>query len=123
MISVDDSLPSWVAGFEVTGHVTKEDYEQVVLPVVDRIYKKHGHLHFLLNLKTPISEYSGQAWIKDLGLTIKHFAHWKKIALVTEQSGLEKLTSAASFMIPGTTRGFSPDELAEAKRWVASEEP
>ena len=121
MISVDRSLPSYVAAFEATGHVTKEDYDSVVLPVVDRIYKEHGHLHFFLNLRTPVQEYTGQAWLKDIGLGLKHFTHWKKIAIVTDQAAVEKITSAFSFMIPGKTRGFSSDQLETAKQWVASE--
>lgn len=121
MITIDHSLPSWVAAFEVTGHVTKEDYETVVSPVVERIYKEHGHIHLLLHLRTPVQEYSGQAWLKDVGLTIRHFAHWRKIAIVSDQAAVQKISSAFSFAIPGKTRGFGPDELEEAKRWVATE--
>ncbi len=122
MISADNTLPTWVAAFKVTGEVTKEDYDNVVLPTVDRIYKQHGHLHFLLELNTPVSEFKAGAWMKDAALGIKHFTHWKKIAIVSDQTSVEKISNLISPLIPGKTRGFSLDELEEAKNWVASED-
>lgn len=122
MIITDTSLPSYVAAFSVSGEVTKEDYDQIVLPTVDKIYKEHGHLHFLLELYTPIEEYSGGAWMKDALMGIKHFPHWKKIAIVSSQKNVQKISSAVSMLIPGETRGFAPDQLEVAKKWVASEQ-
>ena len=93
----------------------------MVLPVVDKIYKEHGHLHFLLELNTPVEEYNAGAWMKDALMGVKHFTHWKRIAIVSSQKNVQKITSAVSFLIPGKTRGFDPGELEEAKKWVSAE--
>lgn len=39
-------LPSYVAAFRATGEVSKDDYERVLVPELERVDKEHGHIHF-----------------------------------------------------------------------------
>ena len=110
-----------MAGFTASGKVTKEDYETVVIPEVDKIVKQHGHIHFLLVLNTDVSNFSPGAWMKDPLVGVKHLSKWKKMAIVSDQKGVEKITDIISPVVPGESKGFSLAELDEAKSWVSSE--
>ena len=121
MIQKLSGIPDYVAGFTASGKVTKEDYETVVIPEVDKIVKQHGHIHFLLVLNTDVSNFSPGAWMKDALVGVKHLSKWKKMAIVSDQKGVEKITDIISPVVPGESKGFSLAELDEAKRWVSSE--
>lgn len=43
MITVMKNIPSYVAGFTASGDVTKNDYENVLIPRIEEVYKEHGH--------------------------------------------------------------------------------
>ncbi len=121
MIEKLDNIAAHVAGFRASGKITKEDYDNVVSPEVDRLAQKHGHIHFLLVLDTDVSNYSPGAWMKDALLGIKHLSKWKKMAIVSDQKGVEKVTDFISPLIPGESKGFSSSELEAAKAWVSTE--
>ncbi|MEP6746294.1 MAG: STAS/SEC14 domain-containing protein [Bacteroidota bacterium] len=121
MIEKLDGIPDYVAGFTATGKVTKDDYETLVVPEVDRIVKKHGHIHFLLVVDTDVSNFTAGAWMKDALVGVKHLSKWKKMAIVSDQKGVEKVTDIISPVMPGESKGFTMSKLEEAKEWVSSE--
>lgn len=121
MIQKLSGVPDHVAGFRASGKVTKDDYETVVMPEVDKIVKQHGHIHFLLVLDTDVSNFTPGAWMKDALVGVKHLSKWKKMAIVSDQKGVEKITDIISPLVPGESKGFSLDELDKAKIWVSGE--
>src|SRR5947209_8699561 len=121
MIEKITDIPDYVAGFIASGEVTRQDYENLVVPEIDRLVDKHGHIHFLLVLNTDVGNYTAGAWVKDALVGLKHATKWKKMAIVSDQKGVQKVTDAISPIIPGVSKGFSFDELNVAKSWVSSE--
>jgi SpoIIAA-like len=119
MIEVLKDLPPYIAAFKTTGKVTKEDYEKVVIPFIDRVAKKYGKINFLLCLETDVSNYTAGAWMDDAFIGIKHFTHWNKIAIVSQQDSVKKITDLLGNFIPGETKGFKTDDLAAAIYWVS----
>ena len=58
MITVMKEIPPHVAGFTASGDVTKTDYEKVLIPRVEEVYKTHGHIHFLFELRTDVGNFT-----------------------------------------------------------------
>ena len=121
MLKKMEEMPSYVAAFEATGEVDKQEYETILIPEIERVDKEHGHIHFLMVLKTSVKNFSLSAWLQDAVQALKHYRGWKKIALVTDESAIQKITGAFSAIMPGATKGFSLSQLDEAKNWVAAE--
>ena len=121
MINVMQNIPPHVAAFTASGEVTKTDYETVLIPRIEEVNKIHGHIHFLFELKTDVGNFTAAAWWKDFLIGLRHFSKWKKMAIVSDQKGVEKLSDWISPLLPGETRGFKPEELEQAKIWVAAE--
>lgn len=121
MIELIDDIPPYVAGFTASGEVSKKDYEEVLIPRVEEVFRQHGHIHFLYVLKTDVGNFTVNAWLKDLMIGVKHFPNWKRMAIVSDQSMVNKISSAISILLPGKTKGFSLENLEEAKNWVAGE--
>jgi|SRR5579863_1434180 len=121
MITVMKDIPPHVAGFIASGNVTKADYENVLIPRVEEVNKTHGHIHFLLELRTDVGNFTTAAWWNDLMIGLKHFSKWKKMAIVSDQKAVEKMSDWISPILPGKTKGFKLEELDQARSWVAEE--
>jgi hypothetical protein len=52
---------------------------------------------------------------------LKHYSKWKKMAIVSDQKAVEKMSDWISPVLPGKTKGFKPEELPQARTWVAEE--
>jgi len=117
-----EDMPSHVAAFKAIGDVSKEDYDKIIIPEIERVDKQHGHIHFLMVMETSVKDFSLGAWFKDVATGFKHYLGWKKIAIVTDEKGPEKITDLISAIIPGSSKGFPLSELETAKKWVATEE-
>ncbi len=101
MIEQIKDLPANVVGFKATGKVTKEDYDTILIPAVDKVADSTGHLRYLFVLDTDVSQLSAGAWYDDLKLGVKHLLQWKKIAIVSDQPYVNKFTDIAGHVMPG----------------------
>lgn len=73
---------------------------------------------YLLVLDTDVSNFSAAAWWSDLKIGLKHFTQWNKIAVVTDEKGVEWFTDVFSYFVPGQSKGFQANQLEEAKKWI-----
>lgn len=122
MLSIMQDLPPYVIGIRATGAVTKQDLDEVLKPTLEALVKRTGRINYLLLLETPVSNFTIGAWIDDVVLGLKHFNHWNRIAIVTNEKLVEKFSDVFGFVIPGQSKGFTLAELPAAKKWV-SEKP
>ena len=120
MIEIINDLPENVIAFRATGKVTKEDYENILMPAVDAQSKKFKKINFFLWLDTDVSNYTAGAWIDDVLVGLKHLTHWDKVAIVSNYDIIKKITNFFGHLVPGTYKGFTIDDLETAKKWVSA---
>lgn len=120
MLQLINDLPDHVLGVEASGEVTADDLTNVLLPALQRQVEKYHSINYLLVLNTPVMNFSMGAWFQYIKAGLKNFTKWNKIAVVTDQTAVEKFTDVFSIAVPGEAKGFKHTELAEAKRWVSA---
>lgn len=120
MIQILNDVPDNIVAFKAIGEVDKNDYEKTLIPAVDAHVKKHGKINFLLILDTSLKNFTIGALLKDLGLGLKHFTKWHKMAIVSESEAINNFTDAFSYVSPGEAKGFTHAEIDEAKIWVST---
>jgi len=108
-----------MVGFKATGKVTKDDFDNVVIPAVDKSVAANGVLNYLLVLDTEVSNFEGGAWLKDVFLGIKNLTKWNRAAIVSDSTGVKIFTEVFSVVTPGEFKGFKMDQLEEAIGWVS----
>jgi hypothetical protein len=118
MLQFINDLPDDVVGIHAIGEVTKEDFDKVLIPRIDDLAKRQGEIKYLLVLETDVSNFTLAAWWKDLVMGLKHFTEWKRIAVVSDQKGVEWFTDVFKYFIPGNSKGFALNELDEAVAWI-----
>ena len=100
MIEVMKGLPPNVAAFTADGKITREDYDNIIYPVVDRIYKDFGKINYLMVIETELDNYTARAWMKDAMLGFIYFTEWKKIAIVSDKRGIRNFTNFFGIFVP-----------------------
>ncbi|MDQ1097113.1 MULTISPECIES: SpoIIAA family protein [Chryseobacterium] len=120
MIKIIPEAPENVAAFNATGEVTKEDFEQLVIPRVQQKVDQYGELNYLLYLDTDLDKFTMGAWIEDALLGIKNFTKWNRTAIVTDKEGVQNFTDAFSVLMPGECKSFPKENLYNALYWCTN---
>jgi hypothetical protein len=122
MLQFIRDLEPHVVGIHAVGEVTKEDVETVLIPHIDDLVKRQGEINYLLVLETDVKNFTAGAWWGDLKVGLKNFTKWNKIAIVSNQKGVEWFSDVFRFFIPGKSKGFSLNELDEAVKWISEKD-
>lgn len=120
MISLINTTPPNVAAFRAAGEVDRDDYKNVVFPEIEQLVKKYDKINFMLVLDTDMKNFTAGAILSDLGVGLKHFTKWHKMAIVSESGAINRFTDFFSFIAPGEAKGFTHEQLKEAEEWVSS---
>lgn len=111
-------FPDNVVALGAKGQVTRADYEQVVLPEVDRVFRSHRRANFYYELGPRFTGLDpGAAW-EDLKEGFRHFGGWNKMAVVTDVEWIKRLVSGFGAIMPGEVRVFPYAEQSVARAWV-----
>ena len=120
MLLLMTDAPAHVVGVRALGKVDKDEYERILLPALEKALKQYGELNFIMVLETSVANFSAGAWLDDIKAGLKHYKKWNKIAIVTDQKPIEKITDFVSALIPGEARGFPLSDIELAKSWVGA---
>lgn len=120
MIEIIPNVPGNIAAFRAKGNIEKSDYQNVLIPQLDELVKKQDKINFLLVLDTSLKNFSAGAILQDLGVGLKHFTKWHKMAIVSESGAINTFTNIFSYVAPGEAKGFTHAELPEAIQWVSN---
>jgi len=117
MITILNDAPENVAAFNATGEVTKEDFENLVIPYVKNKVEQFDELNYLLYLDTDLSNFTMGAWLQDALLGIKNITKWNRAAIVTDEEGVQNFTDIFSVLMPGEFKSFPKENLYNALYW------
>ncbi len=105
-----------VFGFEVSEELNQEDYMYVLDPLLEKYGEEKVSL--LLYFGPHFKKITFGAALEDLQLGIKHFNHFKKIAMVSDISWIKHSINIFAPLIPADVKTFSNDCLEDAKNWI-----
>jgi hypothetical protein len=118
MIELTGGLPDGVVGFEAVGVVTRDDYENVVVPAVEAALEGHDRVRLLHVLGERVEHHTAGAFWEDTRLGLSHLRSFERIAVVTDLGPVRALVEAGHWAVPGELRLFANAERAEAEAWV-----
>ena len=120
MIEIIPGFPDYVVGFVAKGQVTKEDYDEVLIPTVEVALKRHHQTRLYYELGQEFSGIdAGAAW-EDIKVGIEHLTRWERVALVTDVEWMIHTVNAFRFLIPGRLRVFPTAQISEARAWITA---
>ena len=118
MIQELKDTPNTMVGFVATSHVTKEDFDRVVLPAVAELVQRTDKLNYLLVIDRPHINLAIVAWLTDAMLQLNNIDKWDRAAVVYDTKGINSFTELFGKSSTGDFKGFNYNQLDEAIRWV-----
>ena len=121
MIRLLRNMPAGVLGLEAVDDVEKEDYENIIVPEIDKAIAEHGKVRLVYLLGPEFDDYEGEAVWEGLKLGGRHPASFERVAVVTNARWAAPAIKMFSVLLPGQARAFPLAELESAKRWAAED--
>ena len=118
MIEVLSGFPSTVLAFTCKGHVTKQDYESVLIPAVEHALAHHEKVRLYYHIDAGFSGIEPGAMWDDFKVGMEHLFRWDRLAVVTDVEWIRHTFTVFSFMIPCEAKVFRLEEAAKAQAWI-----
>jgi hypothetical protein len=118
MIEITPGLPDNILAVTAHGTVTTQDYENVLLPAIDELLKRHKKIRFLFRTGEDFAGYTAGSMWDDAKLGVRHLTAFEKIAVVSDVPWLTQATTLFRFLIPCSVKIFSGKNLLDAEAWV-----
>lgn len=121
MITLIDGFPDHVVAVRADGQITKQDYDNVLVPAVEKLLAQHPKLRFYYEFAPGFSGMDVGAMFADLKVGIGHLNQWERIAVVTDIDWIRHATQLFQFLLPAKTQAFGLSQAAAAKAWISDE--
>ncbi len=118
MLNAIPGLSPDVVAYSAAGKVTAKDYEDHIVPAIERVLAAGDRPRFLYVLGPDFEGFELRAMFADAKVGISHLSDFERIAVVTDHDWIENSVRAVGVFVPCPVRVFEDDELAEAKAWI-----
>jgi hypothetical protein len=108
-----------VVAVACSGHVTRSDYETVLIPTVEAALKAHPKLRLYYQVGADFAGIEPGAMWEDFSLGMEHLSRWERVAVVTDVAWMRLAIQTFAFLMPGKARVFPLTDAAQAKAWVS----
>jgi hypothetical protein len=120
MIELLKNFPGNVVALSAKGRVTKEDYEKVVIPAVEKAIAQHDKVRLYYQIGPDFSGIDPGAMWADTKVGMGHFLRWERIAVVTDIDWIRLSVTAFGFLMPAQVSVYSTAEAAGARKWISA---
>ena len=121
MIVLVKGLPDNVVAAECSGHVTRSDYESVLIPAVEAALQKHEKVKLYYRIGPEFQGIDPGAVLEDMKVGFSHLSRWKRIAIVTDVEWIRLAIRGFAFLLPGPVKFFDIGRESDAKQWIAED--
>ena len=114
MLELIEGLPGNVVGIAVSGRLTMQDCQDVLVPAMQKSLKRHEKIRLYYELN---SRFPGAAW-DELDFGLEHASRCERVAIVTDIGWVRLTVKALRFLIPSEIRVFPTDQADEGRAWI-----
>ena len=118
VIELISGFPDNVAAFACRGHVTKADYETVLIPDVEKRLMRHEKVRIYYEIPPDFVGIDPGAVWEDTKVGFSHFLRWDRFAVVTDVEWIKQTMKFVGFLMPGELRAFPTSEIDQARDWI-----
>jgi SpoIIAA-like len=121
MIEALTGFPDNVAAFACHGHVTKADYETVLIPDLEKRLLDHDKVRIYYETAPDFAGIDPGAIWEDTKVGFSHFLRWERFAVVTDVEWIKQTMKFVGFLMPGELSAFPTAEADRARSWIVEE--
>lgn len=110
-----------VLAFVCKGHVTKADYEDVLVPAVTQALARHDKINLYYETAADFTSIDPGAVWADTKVGLAHLTCWRRIAVVTDIEWIKHTMRFFSFLMPAEMKIFPLAQAAQARNWIVAD--
>ncbi len=118
-VTLMPDLPDNVVGLSVRGVVHARDYQEIIIPEIERKLARYPRIRLLYRLGPELEALSAGAVWNDAMVGLKHLTGFERVAVVSDVGWIRHSVAAFAPLIPAEVQVFGDGELAAAKAWIA----
>jgi SpoIIAA-like len=118
MIESLSGFPANIVALACHGHVTRKDYDTVLVPIVEKALKQHDKIRLYYQIGGDFEAIDPGAVWEDFKVGVEHLTRWERIAVVTDIAWIRHTMQAFTFLMPGEMRIFPTSDMAKARDWI-----
>ncbi|HVC56206.1 MAG TPA: STAS/SEC14 domain-containing protein [Stellaceae bacterium] len=123
MIRLLTGFPDNVLALACEGHVTRQDYADVLIPAINAALDHHPKLRVYYEVTPQFTGIDAGAVWEDFRAGMEHLSRYERMACVTDVEWIRLAINAFRFLMPGALRVFPVSQTAEARRWIVADNP
>lgn len=113
-----DGYSDDVVAISAKGHITRDDYEKTLIPLVEEKIKSHGSIKMLYWCGEEFKGFSaGAAW-DDAHLGMTHIGDFSKLAFVSDIGWLRQSVKLFAPLMKAPVQVFNNADIEKAKDWI-----
>lgn len=99
----------------LSGKIRDYDYEEILIPALDRAIEEHDHIRALVVLDDDV-DFSMEALLDDAEFGLRHWHGFERIAVVGGPKWIARTVRGLSVLMPCPVATFGNED--EARRWL-----
>ena len=120
MMEVLSGFSGNAVGVQAKGQITRDDYENVLIPQVESAIKRHGKARLYYQIGPEFTGIDPGAAFQDFKVGMEHFSQWERVAVVTDVDWIRHSVRAFGFLMPIKMETFSIAEADKAREWISA---
>lgn len=113
-------FPDNIVAFKCHGRVTKDDYDTVLIPDVEKMLQQHDKLRVYYEFAPDFDGIEPAAAWEDAKVGFSHFRSWERLAVVTDVEWIKQTMRFFGFLMPAEIRTFSLADVGAARDWIGA---
>jgi len=118
MIKILEGFPEPIVALSCEGHVTRADYERVLIPRVNAALAADGRVRLYYEFGPAFSGIDAGAGWEDLKMGVEHLSCWDRVAVVADVRWIQLTLEAFRLLMPRRLRIFNTSRTNEARAWI-----
>ena len=107
-----------VFGIRARGKLTNQDYEEILIPGLETIIRKYGHVRVLCDMGEDFHGWELKAMWADGKFGLAHRKDFEKFAIVGGNRWVEWGAKLGALFMKTELRTFPHEQLQEAWSWI-----
>ena len=113
-------LPPPIVGLKAVGKVSRQDYEQVVEPLLEEIRREGNNVRLLYHFAPEFEGFTASGIWEDAKIGLRSMRLFEGCAVVTDLAWIRNSASLVSYLMPCPVRVFENRDLDKALEWLGT---
>ena len=116
-----DGYPDDVIAFKAEGEITRENYEETLIPLAEEKIKAHKKIKLLYWIGEGFESFSAGAMWDDARFGLTHLGDFSKVAVVSDVEWVRQSVKFFAPLMPAAVQVFHNADIEDAKRWISKD--